>query len=70
MTGVVQVVFEKEEVTQMKRFDNPGLVLMGFKPVSTVKPQYNVHNGYFIYPDDSVIIATDEHSGSSQCPPQ
>ena len=38
----------------MKHFDDPGLLLMGFKPIEKLKAQYNVHNSYFLYPDDSV----------------
>lgn len=53
--GKEQVVFEKDEVAAMKRFDEPGLVLMGFKPKERLKMQYNVKNSSFAYPDDGII---------------
>ncbi len=28
---------------------------MGFKPVARVKQQYNIHNSYFLYPEESAI---------------
>lgn len=58
--GGEKVIFDKEEVTQIKKFDSPGLVLMGFKPRDRLKPHYHVKNSSFIHPDESVI------SGSSQ----
>ena len=54
--GGEQVVFTKAEVDQMKHFDDPGLVLMGFKPEDRLKRQYNVKDGSIIYPDENVSL--------------
>jgi len=35
-----KVFFEKEEMKVLKTFGDPGLVLMGFKPKSSLKPFY------------------------------
>ena len=54
--GSEKVIFKKEEVAEVKKFDEPGLKLMGFKPRSRVKLYHNVKSSYFLYPDDDVII--------------
>lgn len=56
--GGEKVVFEKEEVAKIKKFDNPGLVLLGFKPRECLKRHYNVRNSLFLYPDESVITGS------------
>jgi ATP-dependent DNA helicase 2 subunit 1 len=53
--GGEKAIFEKDEVTAMKRFAEPGLLLLGFKPRSRLKPHYYVKPGNFIYPDETVI---------------
>ena len=50
----VQVVFEKDEVDSLKKFAEPGLLLLGFKPKERLKPHYYVKPANFIYPDESV----------------
>jgi ATP-dependent DNA helicase 2 subunit 1 len=54
--GGEKVVFEKEEVTEMKKFGEPGLALMGFKPRSRVKKHCYIKPSNFIYPDESVRV--------------
>ena len=49
-----QVIFEKEEVDSLKRFAEPGLLLLGFKPKDRLKPHYYVKPANFIYPDETV----------------
>ncbi|CAI8018050.1 X-ray repair cross-complementing protein 5 [Geodia barretti] len=53
--GGEKVVFEKEEVTEMKKFGEPGLTLMGFKPRSRVKKHCYIKPSNFIFPDESVV---------------
>ncbi|RDD40807.1 X-ray repair cross-complementing protein 5 [Trichoplax sp. H2] len=53
--GGERVIFEKEEVGEIKNFGKNGLTLMGFKPKNCVKRHYHVRPSYFIYPDESVI---------------
>ena len=50
----MQAIFEKEEVDSMKKFDEPGLLLLGFKPKSRLKEHHYVKPANFIYPDESV----------------
>lgn len=58
--GSEKVRFSDEEMKEIKKFDEPSLTLMGFKPSNRLKEYHNVRNSYFIYPDDERI------EGSSQ----
>ena len=58
--GEEKINFSKQDVEKVKKFDEPGLKLMGFKPKNTIKHYYNIKSSYFIYPDDLRI------TGSSQ----
>lgn len=53
-------MFNKEEMNAIKRFDGPGITLMGFKDRSRLKPYMNVRASYFLYPNEEKI------KGSSQ----
>jgi ATP-dependent DNA helicase 2 subunit 1 len=53
--GGEKVIFEKEEVTEMKKFGEPGFTLMGFKPKSRVKQHCYIKPANFIYPDENVV---------------
>ncbi|XP_075689711.1 X-ray repair cross-complementing protein 6 isoform X2 [Rhinoderma darwinii] len=57
--GNRQIVLEKEETEQLKRFDDPSLVLIGFKPISLLKKHHFIRPAQFIYPEESLV------SGSS-----
>ncbi|XP_040263015.1 X-ray repair cross-complementing protein 6 [Bufo bufo] len=57
--GNRQIVLEKEETEQVKKFDDPSLVLIGFKPISLLKKHYFIRPAQFIYPEESLV------SGSS-----
>lgn len=50
-----QICFEPEEVVEIKKFDDPGLKLMGFKPRSSLKPYYHIQPAQFIYPDEASV---------------
>eukprot|EP00127_Corallochytrium_limacisporum_P005889 Clim_evm34s214 gene=Clim_evmTU34s214 len=50
--------FSREEVQRMKRIAPPGLQLMGFKPVDRLALHHNVKSGYFLYPDESVLLGS------------
>jgi ATP-dependent DNA helicase 2 subunit 1 len=58
--GGEKIVLSKDEVSDIKKFDDPSLVLMGFKPYSRLKEYHNYRTSYFLYPDDEKI------EGSSQ----
>jgi len=50
-----KVIFEKEEVAQMKSLVDPGLTLIGFKPKDTLKLHYHIKPSSFLYPDDKKV---------------
>lgn len=55
MFGGEKVIFEKEEVTSMKTFGDPGLLLMGFKPRSSVKTYHHIRPAQFLYPSEKSV---------------
>ncbi|XP_043535795.1 X-ray repair cross-complementing protein 6 isoform X2 [Chiloscyllium plagiosum] len=53
--GRRQIVLEKEEIEELMRFDAPGLVLIGFKPLSLLKQHHYIRTSQFIYPEETMI---------------
>ncbi|NP_001005700.1 X-ray repair cross-complementing protein 6 [Xenopus tropicalis] len=53
--GNRQIVLEKDETEQLKRFDEPSLVLIGFKPITFLKKHHFTRPAQFIYPEESLI---------------
>lgn len=53
--GGRRICFENDEATEIKRFEDPGLYLMGFKPKKCLKKYYHVKPGSFIYPDENTV---------------
>ncbi|KAJ6658970.1 hypothetical protein lerEdw1_019607 [Lerista edwardsae] len=53
--GNRQIVLEKEETEELKRFDSPGLFLVGFKPLAMLKQHHYIKPAQFIYPEESLI---------------
>nr|KAF6454293.1 X-ray repair cross complementing 6 [Molossus molossus] len=53
--GNRQIVLEKEETEQLKRFDEPGLVLIGFKPLIMLKKHHYLRPSLFVYPEESLV---------------
>ncbi|KAK0051580.1 X-ray repair cross-complementing protein 5 [Biomphalaria pfeifferi] len=51
--GGRKICFENDEVAEMKKFGEPGLYLMGFKPSACLKKYFFVKPGQFIYPDEN-----------------
>ena len=49
-----RITFEQDEVKAVKRFSDSGMNLIGFKPLSSLKPYYYVKPGHFLYPDEKV----------------
>ncbi|XP_055518954.1 X-ray repair cross-complementing protein 6 isoform X1 [Leucoraja erinacea] len=56
--GQRQIVMEKEETEELKRFDNPSLVLIGFKPLSLLKKHRHIRPSQFIYPQEEFITGS------------
>ncbi|KAL7078280.1 hypothetical protein ACQ4LE_002737 [Meloidogyne hapla] len=57
--GGVNVVMDREELEKLRRFDRPGITVIGFKPLHLLKPSHRMSPAKFIYPLDDVV------SGSS-----
>ncbi|XP_031206200.1 X-ray repair cross-complementing protein 6 [Mastomys coucha] len=53
--GTRQIVLEKEETEELKRFDDPGLILMGFKPLVMLKKHHYLRPSLFVYPEESLV---------------
>uniref|UniRef100_A0A8C2P712 5'-deoxyribose-5-phosphate lyase Ku70 n=1 Tax=Capra hircus TaxID=9925 RepID=A0A8C2P712_CAPHI len=53
--GHRQIVLEKEETEELKRFDEPGLILIGFKPLMMLKKHHYLRPSLFVYPEESLI---------------
>ncbi|XP_006027710.1 X-ray repair cross-complementing protein 6 isoform X1 [Alligator sinensis] len=53
--GNRQIVLEKEETEELKKFDSPGLVLIGFKPLAMLKQHHHIKPSQFIYPEESLM---------------
>lgn len=53
--GGEKVNFTKDEMKQVRTFGDPGLVLMGFKPISCLKVWHNTKNSYFLYPNEQAM---------------
>ncbi|CEL91928.1 unnamed protein product [Vitrella brassicaformis CCMP3155] len=53
--GGEQVKITKKEIAQIKKFDEPGMKLLGFKPKSSIKLDHIVENSKFIYPNKNRV---------------
>lgn len=53
--GSRQIVLEKEETEELKRFDEPGLLLIGFKPLVLLKKHHFLRPSLFVYPEESMV---------------
>ena len=50
--GNKKIIFSKEEMNKIKFLEQPGMKLMGFKSMDSIKPYYNIRESYFIYPNE------------------
>ncbi|XP_004642634.1 X-ray repair cross-complementing protein 6 [Octodon degus] len=53
--GNRKIVLEKEETEQLKRFDEPGLALIGFKPLALLKKHHYLRPSLFVYPEEALV---------------
>ncbi|XP_058424244.1 X-ray repair cross-complementing protein 6 isoform X2 [Diceros bicornis minor] len=53
--GSRQIVLEKEETEELGRFDERGLILIGFKPLIMLKKHHYLRPSLFVYPEESLI---------------
>lgn len=49
-----RITFEQDEVKSIKQFGSPGLKLIGFRDLKTIRPYMYVKPGHFLYPDEKV----------------
>ncbi|KAL0616185.1 X-ray repair cross-complementing protein 6 [Plecturocebus cupreus] len=54
--GSHHIILEKEETEELKWFEDPCLMLMGFKPLVTVNNHYYLRPSMFVYPEESLLI--------------
>ncbi|XP_069855743.1 X-ray repair cross-complementing protein 6 [Dipodomys merriami] len=53
--GSRPIILEKEETENLKRFEDPGLVLVGFKPLAVLKKHHYLRPSLFVYPEESLV---------------
>lgn len=53
--GGEKVIFSVDEVTNMKQMLQPGIRLLGFKPITKVSPGNHLRSSLFLYPDEGTI---------------
>lgn len=53
--GKKQIVMEKDEVDAIKRFEDPGLFLIGFKPMERLKIHHHIRPAVFLYPEEGEV---------------
>ncbi|GFY74650.1 hypothetical protein TNIN_366211 [Trichonephila inaurata madagascariensis] len=53
--GGKKIYVTDDEAKQIRHFDSPGLLLMGFKPKSYLKAHYHLKPSLFLYPDEKSI---------------
>ncbi|KAJ8363269.1 hypothetical protein SKAU_G00121000 [Synaphobranchus kaupii] len=56
--GKRQIVLEKEEVDELKKFDDPGLVLIGFKPMERLKLHHHIRPSLFLFPEEEQVTGS------------
>lgn len=54
---------EKEETEEVKRFDSPGLYLIGFKPLAMLKQHHHIRPSQFMYPEESLVTGKERQQG-------
>ncbi|XP_053269698.1 X-ray repair cross-complementing protein 6 [Pleuronectes platessa] len=53
--GKKKIVMERDEVDAIKKFDDPGLILIGFKPMESLKLHHYVRPSLFLYPEEDQV---------------
>ncbi|XP_077482710.1 X-ray repair cross-complementing protein 6 [Stigmatopora argus] len=53
--GNRQIVMEKDEVDAIKKFDDPGLLLMGFKAMEKLKLHHHTRPAAFLFPEEGQV---------------
>lgn len=53
--GKKQIVMERDEVDAIKKFEDPGLFLIGFKPMEKLKLHHHIRASIFLYPEEDEV---------------
>lgn len=53
--GGKRVYFTRDDMVEIKHYDAPGLQLICFKPLSSLRWNENIRSPYFVYPCDGYI---------------
>uniref|UniRef100_F1KX68 ATP-dependent DNA helicase 2 subunit 1 n=1 Tax=Ascaris suum TaxID=6253 RepID=F1KX68_ASCSU len=56
--GGAQVNMTAEEIEKLRRLTPPGLLLLGFKPISSLKLSHHVRSSQYVYPMESQITGS------------
>ncbi|XP_056153250.1 X-ray repair cross-complementing protein 6 [Lampris incognitus] len=56
--GQKQIVMEKDEVDAINKFDEPGFVVMGFKPLDKLKLHHHLRPAVFLYPEEDQVTGS------------
>lgn len=53
--GKKQIVMETDEVDAIKKFEDPGMFLIGFKPMERLKRHHHIRPAVFLYPEENEV---------------
>ncbi|XP_037611359.1 X-ray repair cross-complementing protein 6 isoform X2 [Sebastes umbrosus] len=53
--GKKQIVMERDEVDAIKKFEDPGMSLIGFKPMEKLKRHHHIRPAVFLYPEEEEV---------------
>uniref|UniRef100_A0A3Q3E8T1 DNA helicase n=1 Tax=Labrus bergylta TaxID=56723 RepID=A0A3Q3E8T1_9LABR len=53
--GKKQIVMEKDEVDAIRKFEDPGLFLIGFKPMEALERHHHIRPAVFLYPEEGEV---------------
>eukprot|EP01132_Coremiostelium_polycephalum_P010819 gene10819-13255_t len=53
--GGEPIILSKDEMEQIRSIDRQGIVLLGFKPVETVKAHRSIKHASFLFPDEASV---------------
>ncbi|MCJ1473943.1 ATP-dependent DNA helicase II subunit 1 [Lambiella insularis] len=56
--GGAQVTFTPDEISELRCFEDPGIRIIGFKPMSMLPIWANVRPSTFIYPSEEVYVGS------------
>ncbi|XP_071384321.1 X-ray repair cross-complementing protein 6 isoform X3 [Centroberyx affinis] len=56
--GKRQIVMEKEEVAAINKFEDPGIFLIGFKPMEKLKLHHHIRPSVFLYPEEAQVTGS------------